>query len=523
MLPAVAMVVLGLWGITRRQSVWRDEAVTWQVANRSIADIWSMLDGADAAHGLYYLLMHWWFAAVGTDAFTLRLPSVLAMAGAAALTAALARKLAGALAGLASGAALVLVPDVQRFAQEGRSYAMVVLGVAGATWLLVRVLERPSRRLWAGYAATMLTTALLNWLSLLALCAHALSVLVLELGRRPRRGGRSSAPQSVPRSVRRPPATSVLPLRVRHPVGCWSAAAAVVLAGTLPVVRLSYTQSEQVSWIPPSDWSTVLGVAVLLLVGAVCSKARTTSRGVIPLTSVAFPLLAVPQLGLLLVSFCKPLFVSRYVLCSDLGLALLIGTAVAWGAREVCSSGSAPRGSPVRRARSAPRARREGLVVSTAAAMAFLALLPAQIDLRRPDSRVDDVLAPARKVAAVARPGDGVLFVPDARRDTALVSPQLFSGLDDLALRTGAAASGTVNGTEVPAAAVEENVEENAGKTAERKRVVVVTDAVAPRRGGLPERDAVKLRVLHRKFAKVSETQVRGRAVAVYERKASTG
>ncbi|MEJ8671760.1 hypothetical protein WKI71_35755 [Streptomyces sp. MS1.AVA.1] len=33
-------LALGLWGLSRQYSVWRDEAATWQVGRRSVADIW---------------------------------------------------------------------------------------------------------------------------------------------------------------------------------------------------------------------------------------------------------------------------------------------------------------------------------------------------------------------------------------------------------------------------------------------------------------------------------------------------
>lgn len=43
LVPLLWTVALGLWGLSRQHSVWRDEAATWQVARRSVADIWRML------------------------------------------------------------------------------------------------------------------------------------------------------------------------------------------------------------------------------------------------------------------------------------------------------------------------------------------------------------------------------------------------------------------------------------------------------------------------------------------------
>ncbi|PWS39670.1 hypothetical protein DKT74_37105, partial [Streptomyces sp. ZEA17I] len=91
---------LGLWGLSRQNSVWRDEAATWQVARRSTAEIAQLLGNVDVVHGLYYLLMHGLFELFGPGTTVLRLPSVAAMAVAAACVAALGHRLAGPWAGL---------------------------------------------------------------------------------------------------------------------------------------------------------------------------------------------------------------------------------------------------------------------------------------------------------------------------------------------------------------------------------------------------------------------------------------
>ncbi|MEV4196188.1 hypothetical protein AB0J65_33075, partial [Streptomyces toxytricini] len=182
--PVLWTTGLGLWGLSRQDSVWRDEAATWQVAGRSAGDIWAMLGNVDAVHGLYYLLMHGLFEVFGPGTATLRLPSVLAVAAAAACTALLGERLAGRLAGLAGGFALPLLPAVQFHLQEGRPYALVAAGAGLSTLLLVSLLADadaargglPGRRgwpRWTAYALAVLVCALLNWLSLLVLPAHA--------------------------------------------------------------------------------------------------------------------------------------------------------------------------------------------------------------------------------------------------------------------------------------------------------------------------------------------------------------
>nr|WP_249924736.1 glycosyltransferase family 39 protein [Streptomyces californicus] len=124
-MPAAAALALGFWGIRRQDSLWSDEAVTYEVAHRSTSDIARLLAEADVVHGLHYFLMHAVFALWEGGTVALRLPSVLAVAATAAGVGLLGRRLAGPRAGLFAGLVLALLPSLQRYAQEGRSYALV--------------------------------------------------------------------------------------------------------------------------------------------------------------------------------------------------------------------------------------------------------------------------------------------------------------------------------------------------------------------------------------------------------------
>ncbi|MER7399383.1 glycosyltransferase family 39 protein [Streptomyces sp. NPDC000151] len=479
--PALLALALGCWGITREHSMWRDEAATWQAARRSLPEIWHLVGQVDVVHGVYYALMHAAFALGGPNLVALRLPSVLAVAAAAAVTAATGRRLAGPWAGLAAGLVLALIPNIQHYAQEGRSYALVTACVAAATWFLVRGADaaRKSRGWWAGYAAAVLCAALLNWFSLLVLPAHAVTVLLAR-----RRGLRG--------------------VLVR-----WCGAAGLAVAGALPLVLASRSQAEQVSWIKPVAWTTLLGIAALVLAGLVCARVpcgpgkirKTRPVPALSLASVALPLLAVPQAGLLLASLARPLYLDRYVLFTNIGFALPAGLAVATAVRAL-----AVRGLPVRLRIPG------GALLAGVTALGFLALLPVETGLRSPQSRVDDVLRAAEVVAARSISGDGVVFLPAARRDTELVSPAAFAGLDDLALRQGPVAGGTLKGVEHPPARIR-------AEMLAHRRIVLVTDAAPPASRPVPAREATKQRVLARHFARIGSTETRGRRVDVYVRK----
>ncbi|QIB42660.1 glycosyltransferase family 39 protein [Streptomyces aureoverticillatus] len=466
LIPLLSTLAFGLWGLSRERSVWRDEAATWQVAGRPVADIWHMLGQIDAVHGLYYLLMHELFELFGPSTTTLRLPSVLAMAVAAACVTAIGRRLAGVWAGQGGGLAFGLLPAAQFYLQEGRPYALIAAGAGVSTLLLVAALQGRGRVAhWAGYGGVVLVCALLNWLSLLILPAHL--------------------------------ATMIWTKAERGAWTRWAAAAVTAVAGALPLILFSRSQSGQVSWIPPLTWHMMIGPAVLMAIGTLGAVLDRPRAGRLSLAAVALPLLAVPQIGLIGVSLIRPLFLDRYVLFSMVGLALLMGAVLSAAVRSI-------------RLR-CPKTSR--WLVPLALATVVVALLPQSLAKRSPASRVDDVLAVSADVRRLKKTGDAVVFVPADRRDTALVSPDAFVGLRDIALAESPRASGTLKGQETSPDRIRSSM-------LAQHRILLVTDESTVARPVSTERDEAKTAVLKRYFTVVADQQVRGRRVLVYERAA---
>lgn len=102
------MIALGLWGLDRG-GMWGDEGVTFLVGRRTAPQIWRLLHGVDAVHGLYYLLMHA-VLAVHPGEVALRLPSVCGAAATAGLVAALGVRLARPRVGLWAGLLYAITP-----------------------------------------------------------------------------------------------------------------------------------------------------------------------------------------------------------------------------------------------------------------------------------------------------------------------------------------------------------------------------------------------------------------------------
>ncbi|MFJ2441715.1 hypothetical protein ACIOWG_14955 [Streptomyces sp. NPDC087658] len=487
-LPALLSLGLGLWGIRREGSIWRDEVVTYDMAHRSLAELRDTVANVDLVHAVYYLLLHGLFRVFDQvdPLLVMRLPSVAATVAATAGTTLLGRRLGGLRTGLLTGVLFALVPQVQRFAQEGRSYALVTACVVWATYLLIHAVRSRSAWTWAGYAALTLAAALLHEFAVLAVVAHA---------------------WVVPREARRR----------------WAVAVLTACAGVAPLTLLSMGQSAQVSWIGVD----VGGLAWFVSAGTVsvlCARwllrhtaepeteaARETAAdsgsasvfgpgpgsrfgpgldhdGVRLLVRTALPLAVLPSLILLLASILHPLFVDRYVLYSIAGQALLAGAALDRGLR----------GRPLR-----------GPAL-LAAALAILMIPTYSWELRAPDSRRDDATAIAHAVQRLEAPGDSVLYTPSRRRVWSLTSPGTFAGLRDIALDKAPARSGWLYGTEVSAATLR-------ARMLQERRIIVLRDPEGQPLDDTAE-EQVKQNVLSRSFEECRTLRPQGARVSLYAR-----
>ncbi|WP_328555222.1 glycosyltransferase family 39 protein [Streptomyces sp. NBC_00358] len=409
LLPVLVMLVIGLWGLDRG-GMWRDEAVTFQVARRSVPQIWRLLHTVDAVHGLYYLLMHAVLAPHPGEV-GLRLPSVCGAAAATGLVAALGVRLCRPRVGLWAGLLYAVTPMTGHFAQEGRSYALVAAGAAGATLLLVRAARSARAGPWCAYGVTVAATCLLHEMALLLLLAHAATLALARV-----------------------------PARVWRAWGLAAAAVALLLA---PLVLVSRSQSVQVAWLSRTGLGSaerllamftgparLVIVPYLLLVALAVLPARTP-RGTFSLPAVALPLVAVPPAVLLTVSRWWPLYDERYVLYALAGAPLL----AAAGAERLVA----------RLPRPLPHAVLTGVLAVT---LVLAVQLPLLRQDRRPDRRPDDLAAVSAVAHRELRPGDPVLFLPSLARRAALAYPKGFRGIRDIALSVPAPASGTLYGLE---------------------------------------------------------------------------
>jgi mannosyltransferase len=376
--------------------MWRDELATWSAASRSLPQLWHMVHHVDAVMGVYYLGIHFWIALFGDSPTAMRVPSLIAMTGAAGLVALIGRRLGGYLAGLSGGLVFALIPSVSRYAQEARPYAIASFFAALATLLLLRALERPGWRRWVPYALALAAAGASNLLTLAVIAAHAI-VTALH--------------------CRRPPAGSGSSRRDVAAGFCLSAVAAVILDS--PIIVEGHKQRfEQIGTLlsPPlsqltglngSVWPELFcstGVAVAVILLAVASLAGPSRRASVCCLAVAFVPIAViwgASQG------SSSYWLARYLLFTVPAWAAAAGLGIAAAARLA--------------------ARLRGRWLAAAAVLAGVVLIavigwPDQQAIRHTEAHnwwsypnpigdfPVDYVGAANVIAAHERPGDGIVF-----------------------------------------------------------------------------------------------------------------
>ena len=190
--PALAAIVVLAavlrFATLRTQSIWFDEAATWDLVRRPFGEMLSRLPDGESNPPLFYVLEWIWTRLFGDGEAGLR--SLSALAGlltvpvAYAIGRAAAERCAAAeRAGLAAAALVAVNPLLVWFSQEARSYALATLLSALALLAFLRALDDRRGRVLAAWALA----------AALALATHYFTAFVLApqaawlLWRHPRR------------------------------------------------------------------------------------------------------------------------------------------------------------------------------------------------------------------------------------------------------------------------------------------------------------------------------------------------
>ena len=180
-LPALAALALCLIELTTR-SLWLDEAATVAIAGQYGSAFWSAAahDGGNMLG--YYALLHLLIGWFGDGAFVIRLPSVLAAAGAAGAVSLLGLRLFDRRVALAAGLLAAVSLPLVFWGQDARGYAAMVALVAGSFVAFAALVHGPRRR--GPWIAYVVLTTLAVYASYVAIFALPAQLLALALCRR---------------------------------------------------------------------------------------------------------------------------------------------------------------------------------------------------------------------------------------------------------------------------------------------------------------------------------------------------
>ncbi|MEE6262815.1 glycosyltransferase family 39 protein [Plantactinospora sonchi] len=215
--PFLAALGIGTTGAGDRQ-MWNNEYATWHAATLSFRDLAHLLSNTDLVHTSYIMLVKAWIAVAGDSPLAMRLPSVAAMALAAAFLTLIGRRVVNTPVGVVAGLLFAGIPAISRYAQEARSYAVVTMLVTLATLLLLRAMERPGRLRWVLYGVSLVAAGMVHFASLVVLAAHLVLV------------GRETNGEDERRYQ-------------------WAGSVGIAGLGVIPLLSFASRQSASISWI----------------------------------------------------------------------------------------------------------------------------------------------------------------------------------------------------------------------------------------------------------------------------------
>jgi mannosyltransferase len=310
---AVFAIVVSAAGAAR-PSLWFDEAATISAGTRSIPELWRLLGNIDAMHGLYYLLMHGWFAVFPATEFMTRLPSCLAVGAAAAGVVALRRQFSGRTVAVAAGMVFSILPRVTWAGIEARPYALATACAVWLTVLAVSSARRDRTWSWVGYALALAISTVLNVFVILIVLPHAVAV--------------------------------VRTAQLRSTVYWWAGWCATSMVAVTPFVLFGRTQIAQVGWISPPSPETLaeilyeqyfdLSAAFAVSAGALLALTIAFRRfafldnGTRCLATICGAWVVLPTLVLVAYSAAaEPIYYPRYLCYTSPAAALLLAVCIA--------------------------------------------------------------------------------------------------------------------------------------------------------------------------------------------------
>ena len=322
------------------KSFWLDEGVSIDIARLPWPRFLHVMWSGEANMALYYLVLRFWLIFGSSEGFVRGL-SVLFSVATVPVVFFLGARLFSRRVGLLAALLLAINAYHIRYAQETRSYAMVVFFAVLATWLLAKNLQEPSSTHWGIYAAVCAMATYSHFYAVLLVPAQAISLLSWR---------RDEIPW-------RKLVGSFLAFGVMIvPVAVFVFAIYVLKTGAPPSLWFTPLQPDSLVLLG-IDFSGVYGRLLLslhvLAMGIAALGAARVRRGGDQTSeawgyTLLFSWLVAPVVMVVTVSLVKPLFVPRFLsfclpallLLVAVGISRLRPAVLSWGlfvAISICS------------------------------------------------------------------------------------------------------------------------------------------------------------------------------------------
>lgn len=320
----LAAVISAAWAC--RPSLWFDEGATISAAaSRTLPELWKLLGHIDAVHGLYYLVMHGWFAIFPPTEFWSRVPSALAIGAAAAGVTVFSKQFVpGRATALCAGAVFAILPRTTWAGIEARPYALAAAAAVWLTVLFVAAVRRNSPRWWLCYALALMLSILLSLNLILLVVVYA-----------------AMLPLMVPKRSRKSPAM------------WWAVSSAVAVGVMTPFLVFAHGQVYQVNWIFPVSWhyafdivlrqyfdhSVPFAILTAVLIGAAVvarlTGARRPASDVRVLLVICAVWIVLPTALVVVYSaVIEPIYFPRYLILTTPAAAMVMAVCVVTLARK---------------------------------------------------------------------------------------------------------------------------------------------------------------------------------------------
>jgi uncharacterized membrane protein len=147
----------------------------------SLHDIWQNTAAADVHPPLYYFLLHYWMAFLGTSELAVKLLSIIFGVLSIVVAYALGRRLLDQRAGLFCAFILAISAFNIRYSQEARMYSLLLLLTLLSMYFFIRLAQRGTPLIWAGYVISTTLLLYTHIYGLFVLIAQNLCVVSLLL------------------------------------------------------------------------------------------------------------------------------------------------------------------------------------------------------------------------------------------------------------------------------------------------------------------------------------------------------